>query len=291
MFFTYSDILLLAKRIKKLPKNVDEELRGWNWSEPPVYSPSLSQVAVSELTYCSTLRNIYLKVKGVKGELSKHVLYGSLIHMVYVTAIERIKSLIYSKDKIDGSMLRVLMEDEFYTLLNNLKEEEAVYAKVLWDYITNVYSAELDRVRSKFSGLTKDSLVSQVVPFYVEFPVDGSLLGLTNLRVDAFIPHLPLIAEMKTGRYRYIHEVALAGYALAIESQYEIPVDYGYLCYVSVTEKEVKNNCKLVPISNTLRSEFLDLRDKGQDIIDKGVDPGIAKDCEKECIFYKVCHP
>ncbi|ACP37670.1 type I-A CRISPR-associated protein Cas4/Csa1 [Saccharolobus islandicus] len=284
-------MLLLSKRIKKLPKNVDEELRGWNWSEPPVYTRSLSQVSISEMVYCSTLRNVYLKVKGFRGEIGRQMLQGSLIHTVYAIGIEAVKRFIYSRESIDGSTLRTLMGDEFYSLLKDLKEEEGIYAKVLWDHITNIYSAELDRVRSKFTNVTRDSLVSQVVPFYVEFPVDGSLLGLTNLRVDAFIPHLPLIAEMKTGKYKYTHELSLAGYALAIESQYEIPIDFGYLCYVNVTEKEVRNNCKLIPISDSLRSEFLDMRDKAQDIVDKGVDPGIAKDCERDCMFYKVCHP
>ncbi|QGA53967.1 type I-A CRISPR-associated protein Cas4/Csa1 [Sulfolobus sp. E5-1-F] len=291
MFFTYSDILLLSKRLKKLPKNVDEELRGWNWNEPPVYTRSLSQVSVSDLNYCSTLRNIYLKVKGFKGDIGKQILQGSLIHMVYAFGVETVKRLIYSKDGIDGSTLRTLMGDEFYSLLKDLKDEDAKYAKVLWDHITNIYSAELDRVRSRFTNLTRDSLVSQVVPFYVEFPVDGSFLGLTNLRVDAFVPHLPLIAEMKTGKYRYAHELSLAGYALAIESQYEIPIDYGYLCYVNVTDRDVRSNCKLVPISDAIRSEFLDMRDKAQDIMDKGIDPGIAKDCERDCMFYRVCHP
>ncbi|WP_369610200.1 type I-A CRISPR-associated protein Cas4/Csa1 [Sulfurisphaera javensis] len=270
-----------------MPRAIDEELRGWNWHEPPLYSPSLSQVSVSELIYCSTLRSLYLKSRGVKGEINKSIVQGSLIHKVYATAIETVKRLIYTKAD-DGNTLRTLMADEFYSL--QVSEEEAPYAKVLWDYITNIYSSELDKVRSKFSNLLRDAIVSQVVPFYVEFPIDGSFLGLGNLRVDAFVPHLPLIAEMKTGKYRYTHELALAGYALAIESQYEIPIDFGYLCYVNVSEKDVKNNCKLIPITDSLRSEFLDLRDKGQEVLDKGIDPGIAKDCEKDCIFYKVCH-
>ncbi len=51
-----------------MPRNVDEELRGWNWGEPPIYSQHSSQVSVSELGYCSALRNVYLRLKGQKGE-------------------------------------------------------------------------------------------------------------------------------------------------------------------------------------------------------------------------------
>jgi hypothetical protein len=93
---------------------------------------------------------------------------------------------------------------------------------------------------------------------------------------------------MKTGKYKYSHELQLAGYALAFESRYEIPIDFGYLCYVNVDEKEVKSNCKLIQISNSLRSE---LRDKALEIMDNVIDPGIANDCEKECPYYKLCHP
>ncbi len=212
-----------------------------------------------------------------------------MIHSVYAEAITTVKRLIYSGE-VDGNRLKTYMNDEFYRVLREY-EDYSVFAKVLWDYVTNIYSAELDRAKSKFTNLTEDSLVSAVVPFYVEFPVDGALVGLSNsLRIDAFVPFIPLIAEMKSGKYRYSHELSLAGYALAVESQYEVPVDFGYLCYVNVTEKEVKSNCKLIPISDALRSEFLEVRDKGLGILDSGVDPGVANDCEKECLFYKVCH-
>ncbi|MFP3202822.1 MAG: type I-A CRISPR-associated protein Cas4/Csa1 [Sulfolobus sp.] len=291
VFFTYSELILLSKNIKKMPRSIDESLRGWNWNEPPVYSPSMSQVSVSELGYCSTLRNIYLKQKGYKGEVSTQILMGSMVHTVYARAIESIKRIVYSQQDISGDRLKTLMTDEFYSVLREF-ESLGQYAKVLWDHITNIYSAELDKIRSKFSNITRDSLVSILVPFYVEFPVDGSLVGLSSsLRVDAFVPFIPLIAEMKSGKYKYYHELSLAGYALAVESQYEIPVDFGYLCYVNVSEKEVRSNCKLIHINDSLRSEFLEMRDKGIEIIDKGIDPGVAKDCEKECVFYKVCHP
>jgi CRISPR-associated protein Csa1 len=292
VFFTSSDILLLSRRIKKSPRAIDEEFRGWNWNEPPIYSQHFSQTSVSELIYCSTLRNLYLRQKGYKvGEESSLIKKGRAIHDTYSTAISTIKRLLYSSPQIDGNKLKTLMTDEFYSFLKKY-EDQADYVKTLWDYITNIYSAELDRVRSKFFNLTEDSLVSSVVPFYVEYPVDGSLVGLSSsLRIDAFVPFIPLIAEMKTGKYKYSHELQLAGYALAFESQYEIPIDFGYLCYVNVDEKEVKSNCKLIQISNSLRSEFLDKRDKALEIMDNVIDPGIANDCEKECPYYKVCHP
>jgi len=159
----------------------------------------------------------------------------------------------------------------------------------LWDYITNIYSAELDKHRSK-GFLSKDSLVYLVTPFHVEFPVDGSLIGLQqNIRVDAFVPSIQLIAEMKTGKYRRAHELSLAGYALAVESQYEIPIDFGYLCYVSVYGGSVNPNCRLMQITDSLRSEFLEVRDRVAQAIEDGMDPGLPKKCDNNCPYLSYC--
>jgi len=48
------------------------------------------------------------------------------------------------------------------------------------------------------------------------------------LRIDAVL--LPaILVELKTRAIKHEHEIALAGYALAFESQYEVPVDYALI--------------------------------------------------------------
>ncbi len=287
MFFTLSEILLLAKRIKLSPRNISEDLRGWHWNEPPIYHPSTITLNVSDLTngFCETGRYVYLKYKGVKPEVPE---WASDIHYVYAEGIQTVKRLIYDEgDNISGTRLRTLMTDEFYRVMRNVSDVER--ARVLWDHITNIYSAEVDKYRSKLF-LTRDSLASLVVPFHVEFVIDGSLIGLqNNIRADAFVPLIPLVAEMKTGRRKREHELSLAGYALAIESQFEIPIDFGYLCYVTV-DKGVSTNCKLVEISDSLRQEFLEVRDRAIEAIENDTDPGMPKKCDEFCPFYKYCN-
>ncbi|WP_229569082.1 type I-A CRISPR-associated protein Cas4/Csa1 [Saccharolobus caldissimus] len=287
MFFTLSDVMLLSRRLKSFPRAISEELRGWKWDEPPIYPSSNTLLNVSDLTngFCETQRFVYLKYKGYKPEIKAKI--GNTIHQTYVYAIETIKRLIYENENIDGSKLKTLMGDEFYNLLRTV--EEGNIAKVLWDHITNIYSAELDKVRGKLF-LTKDSLVASVIPFYVEFPIDGSLIGLQHaIRADAFIPIIPLIAEMKTGGYKKAHELALVAYAMAYESQFEIPIDFGYLCYVNVDGNRVFNNCRIIPLSDSLRTEFLEIRDRAIESIDKDLDPGLPKKCDSECPFLKIC--
>ncbi|BDC18763.1 type I-A CRISPR-associated protein Cas4/Csa1 [Acidianus sp. HS-5] len=267
-----------------MPRAISEELRGWNWHEPPLYPSSNTLLSVSDLTngLCDSGRYVYLRHK-VQAKSEAKV--GSTVHEAYASAVENIKRLIYENGDIDGSRLRTLMTDEFY----NLKVDLPELGKAIWDYATSVYSAELDKVRSK-PFLRRESLVSLVVPFHVEYPVDGSLIGLqSSLRMDAFIPLLPLIAEMKTGSYKRDHELALAGYALAFESQFEVPVDLGYLCYVNVIQGKVVDNCRLIVIGDSLRQEFIELRDRGLRAIDDNVDPGLAKKCSNECPFLSYC--
>ncbi|ARM74583.1 type I-A CRISPR-associated protein Cas4/Csa1 [Acidianus manzaensis] len=287
MFFTISDVMLLSKRIKSTPRLISEELRGWNWNEPPIYPSSNTLLNVSDLTngFCQTQRYVYLKYKGNKVEVKPGL--GSVIHQTYAEAIQTLKKLIYENENIDGNRIKTLMSDIFYDFSKNMTYVET--SKILWDYITDIYAAEVNKVRGKLY-LTRDSMVSLVIPFYVEFPIDGSAIGLQQaIRADAFIPSIQLIAEMKTGKFRHAHELALAGYSLAYESQYEIPMDFGYLCYVNVDDGKVMNNCRLIPINDSLRTEFLEERDKALESIDKNVDPGLPKKCDNECPFLSLC--
>ncbi|BBG24968.1 CRISPR-associated exonuclease Csa1 [Sulfuracidifex tepidarius] len=287
MFFTLSDVMLLSRRTRSTPRSISEELRGWNWSEPPVYPPSTMTLGVSDLTngLCPTGRFAFLKYTGKKVEVKP--LPGASVHEVYAKGIETVKRLIYEED-LNGARLRTLMEDEFYSL----KVEDLTLAKAIWDRVVNTYSAELDKAKGRSPYFSRDSLASMVVPFSVEFPLDGTLVGLHNgVRADAFIPHVPMIAEMKTGKPRRQHELALTGYALAYESMFEYPMDFGYLCYVQVKEGRVFDSCRLVQVGDYLRDEFLQMRDKVMESIENGVEPEKPKRCDQDCPFLKVCNP
>jgi len=296
MFFTVEEISLYAKRARLTSRKVSEELRGWSWPEPPVLPPSSSALPVSDLSgsICKSGRIIYLTyVKWMKVEPSVEALRGGLIHGAYVDAAETTRRLIYSGEALDGSTLRFLMADQYYEALKRLREYSSVpnfetLVKWIWDRATSTFSASLDKARDR-SHSTKETLASIAVPFLVEYPLDGSLVGVSpNARADAFLPQIPMIVELKTGRRRRSHELSVAAYALAYESQYETPMDLGLLCYVR-TEDGITYRCELLVVDDSLRSEFLEERDLRLKVLEEGVDPGLPKYCDQECPFLQYC--
>ncbi|BBD73327.1 type I-A CRISPR-associated protein Cas4/Csa1 [Sulfodiicoccus acidiphilus] len=296
MFFTPEDVALYAKRVRQTPRQVGEEMRGWRWPEPPLLPPSGRTLPVSDASgaLCQTGRYVYLSyVKWVKAPTSPEAARGSLIHEAYAESVETVRKLIYSGEVVDGNALRSAMLDEYYEAERRLSEYSSVQdfhnvVKAIWDRATSVFGASLDRARERARG-RRETLAAATIPFLVEFPIDGSLVGLSpNSRVDALIPNVPLVVEMKTGARRRAHERALAGYALAYESQYEVPVDFGLLCYVRVEDK-VSDRCELLKIGEALRTEFLEERDRRLQVLEDGVDPGLPKFCDRECPFLSHC--
>ncbi len=155
------------------------------------------------------------------------------------------------------------------------------------------YSAAVDEVRSKSRYLRLDSLVHAAVPIIAELPIDGSMIGLSRaLRVDALLPP-NIMVELKTRPPRKVFELALAGYALAMEAQYGFPVNYAVLTYVHIDygRHELIVRPKIIPVSEDLRQDFIDERDRRKEVIEYGVDPGMPRDgeCPKECPFRYYC--
>ena len=69
-----------------------------------------------------------------------------------------------------------------------------------------------------------------------------------------------IVVEIKLGnKYARWHEVQLAGYALALESQNETPYDFGII--ISVNLNPLLINVKGVYIDDSLRQEFIESRD------------------------------
>lgn len=293
MFFTLADVVLLSKRARNTPRAISEELRGWKWSDPPVLPPSRGLLTVSELTggLCPTLRPIYLKLKRVKPAPSPSASRGSLMHYAYSSSLASVKRLLYQ----GVTKLRTAMQDEFYAVLRRVEEQfgdvedRGEVVKALWDHAAEVYSSEVDRALGKSPHLSGDSLASYVVPLEAEFPLDGSLVGLGLVRADALIPHVPAIVELKTGYPREEHYASLAGYALAYESVFEQPMDFGVLCYVQVGGGNLRYDCRFQVISDSLRQAFLESRDRGLEIADKEVDPGLPQQCPRECPYLYHC--
>ncbi len=302
MFFTIDDVLSINKQLSRRPKEfISDELRGWNWNQPPILHTSTTLLTISDIvSLCETGRDIYLRrILKIPEEFNEHLQKGMLIHKIYERAVKCVKKLLYNEKVDNGIELIEAMKSEgrveFSKLLEttnwSLNREfiESIFWN-LWLKAATIYSGAFDRVKSRLKSYSYESIVNQVIPLYAEYIIDGSLIGLSSsIRLDALLfPNIPI--EIKVGFLSRNCEIALAGYALAIESQFEIPVNFGILIHSSISsDGDVSYVHKIIPISDQLRIEFIHERDRRVEIVDKQLDPGKASKCYTYCPYYNYC--
>ena len=118
--------------------------------------------------------------------------------------------------------------------------------------------------------------------------IDGSLIGLSpNLRVDALVSG-NLIIDFKVGRKFENHELALAAYALALEANLEVPIDYGFIVYIAPNGRS-KVSVKAVYIDSDLRRDFIDARNEVIDMLLSEREPPKALTCPQTCPYRQYC--
>ncbi len=311
MFFV--DRLDLDRRFKLLRKDLSqrgiiEELRGWSFDSPPVEPPSRSILfSVSELAarYCLTLRDVYLRrILNVKPPVSVRMARGLALHAVNREAIAMVKKSIFSGlpsgyELIEGLLPKggevtertmAIVEAQLGALSAEVKKQLEREALSFFRFLIVQAAARIDQALSKYPHADADALVSVAVPPVVERKVDGSLIGLgKELSVDIYTP-FNAIADLKTGEVREFHPYAAAGYALAIEAEEGVPVDFGFVIYVQISPGRAVPSFSLryFVISDELRREFLEIRDEAYEIVVTGRDPGRPK-CPDYCPYYPVC--
>lgn len=299
MFYTLGDVVRLCRTFRKLPCEVSEELRGWSWGSPPLLYPYSSFISVSDVAsgFCDSGRFVYLKyVMRERERENWRLTLGRVVHFIVSEASRLAKSLILNyvvdvKDfKLEFSNYGKVMLSKVKGQFKDFKSLEIIF-ELLWNRAMDIFSSELARARSRSPYLSPDGIASMVVPFISEFPVDGSLIGLSKtLRIDVMI-YPNIIVEIKTRKWYEDYKLSLSGYALAFESQYEVPINYGVitLLRLNLRARDVKIYEKIVRIDDSLRQAFIDKRDFHAKIIEETVDPGRAKECSSDCPYLHVC--
>lgn len=312
MFFI--DRLDLDRRFRVLrrtfaARGINEELRGWSFEEPPVQPPGEAHLlSVSELAgrYCRSLRDIYLRrvlkvgpppsVKLVRG-LAFHVVCHRLLFEVKrlifeefqgVTGFRVVEKLLPRAEVVAEEALEYA-EKRVARLNNGERSMLKTETVSLYRFLVIQAAAKIDIALSKYPHATSDSIISVAVPPVVERKVDGSLVGLSReLSVDIYTPY-NAVADLKTGEVRDFHPLTIAGYALALEAEENIPVDYGMIIYLKVTGRAPVFRLKCFVVGDELRREFLELRDEAYELLTLGRDPGKPSRCPGYCPYYKVC--
>lgn len=275
---TLLEIARLLKRAKIVAGSgeVSPELRGWSFDRPPVKPPAYSGLALSDFAYwyCPTGRSLYLKyVLGERGSTNKTLAEGQHLHSVLYKAVEDFKRFVYSGQPMSPSF-------------EAFPEEVRPKAEALYKYVATRLLGEYQYVTAARIAKSKDSAVFYAAPLAMQVAVDGAPLGLSTVVADGVA--LGAVVEFKFGPSQNL-DAALAGYAMALEAEWGVPIDYGVHVQINVNHA-VEYKAVAYFLGDAARQKFLELRDEAIDLVESKRDPGPAPECPKACPFYSACH-
>ncbi len=267
---------------------VPEELRGWSHNSPPIKPRAYLGLGVGEVAYryCETRRDLYLRrVVGLRGDSGKAPLAnGAAIHRIFSEASRGVRKLAML-GRTGPEIYEELSREAPKIASTECPEDLRGSCEKLYRYLALMWSAETAKARIAYGS--QDAV--GFIPWITELRIDGTLAGLSDrLSIDA-MAEASIVIEIKTGQRRGFHKLALAGYALAIESSLEVPIDYGVLIYINMSREEPEISIEPHYISPDLRKEFIDARDEAIDMILSSRDPGIARNCPDTCPFLEIC--
>lgn len=293
--------LVLRKLLPEARRNeVYPELRGWNWTDPPLAPVYEARLGLYEIAgqYCSTGRDVYLRrVLKVKAQPNRAMLEGLVLHRAVAGLILEAKRAIY-REGVEGclEMLEALAcpDDRVLgELASHLEETEGLRHKVevLWKFEYHRVMSRVQDVLARQPYVGVDSLVALALPVTVEQKLDGRFLGLSaHLSADAFIFSEPMMMDIKFGQRRDFHRLATTGYSLVMESIYEYPINVGCVTHVKFQGERVLIERDFHRIDDELRSWFIEARDERMRIVEEEIDPGLMEECYEQCQYWQVCH-
>lgn len=265
-------------RARKL--GVDDSLRGWSWSSPPLLSPYDVPLGLSEVAgaYCQTGRNVYARrVLGEKPEPNEKMLQGAALHGVIRDWTVHAKTNLYIHGA-EGS-------EEAIRQIRAFSEPELPEAKALVAYEADALEFRLRESLGQFPRIGTDALVTRVLPVTLGQMLDGSFLGLSkHLSTDLLNLGEPCVLDIIFEDHkRDFHPLTLAGYALVLEAVYEFPVDVGITVYARFQNGRLQIEREFSTIGDELRMEFIEIRDEKQRMVADELDPDPCEGCEEWC--------
>jgi CRISPR-associated protein Csa1 len=259
---------------------VDDDLRGWSWGSPPVRPRAYLGLSVSDVaSYCPTRRDVWLRrVARVRGGEVSALSFGSAVHSVIHDIIKHTRRcFLVSEDDVWSCASSVV---------NNVLENysDSNWFPVLKDIALTTYSMLV----ADYVWSLKGDGFQPFLGWLSEVRIDGSPIGLSRgIRADAIVAG-NLVVDFKLGRRNEIHQLALTAYAMALEANLELPIDYGFIIYIH-PNGGVKVSVDGIYISPDLRRDFIDARDEVIDILLSEREPPKAVSCHATCPYREVC--
>ena len=285
---------LLVQRL--LPQarevGVSPELRGWEWYKPPLkpYHETFIPMYNVCSKYCDTGRDVYLRqVQKIEGESNYNITLGLAVHKTVSQAFSYAKKGLFEVKfeewwvKNAEERLKKKVEP-----LTGIKER----CKAAWDFVQASAKASYLNATSQQPYATKENLLASSIPFLTEHRLSGRLLGLSGLLgIDCYDYLHCIVFDIKVGIKDIKENLRLypTGYALVLESNYEIPIDIGCTVYVTFRNTKVLIRRDLFIINDDLRSWWIEERDNKAKMVAEKIDPGIPKECWPNCMYIKIC--
>lgn len=268
-------------RARKL--GVDDTLRGWSWSAPPLLSPYDVPLGLSEVAgaYCETGRNVYARrVLGAEPEPNEKMLLGSRLHDTLREWTVHAKKELYRHG--------AEAPEEAIREIRAFPEPGLPEAQALVAYEADALEFRLREALGQFPRIGTDALVARVLPVTLGQMLDGSFLGLSkHLSTDLLHLGEPCVLDVIfCDHKRDFHPLTLAGYALVLEAVYEFPVDVGVTVYARFGGSQngrLHIEREFAVIGDELRMEFIEIRDEKQRMVADELDPGPCEGCEEWC--------
>lgn len=280
--------------------DVAEELRGWNWHQPPLLPPYETKLGAYEIAnaYCPTHRDLYLRrVQKVKCQPSLAMMRGSFLHEVLVKELVKAKRVIYEKGVQNYKEIFLALEKKEDHKLHEQITLDKKQKHSLEDEACIVAKFENQRVISRIHDIlvkqpyiNEDSLVNLALPVVAEQKVDGSFLGMSShLSLDAYTFSEPMILDLKFAEKKRFHKLQTTAYALAMEAVYEFPINLGCIVYAKFKDERLLIEKDIHIIDDELRQWFIEERDEKMRMVEEEIDPGIAE-CTEACPYLNICH-
>jgi len=268
---------------------VSEDVRGWNWHQgglKPYYRDVLIPMYSVVSSYCPTHRDVYVnRVEGVQGRVTEPLALGVAVHRAVSTVITSF---------LEGRKLDFERWYEDALRERNVRRRfEGVKRKtrLVWDYVYLQCESRLaERISLQPYSSRRDSLAT-AIPFLVEHKLTGELLGLSGLlSIDCYDYLHGIVFDLKVSdEERVEYRLAPTGYAMVLESVYEVPVDIGCVVYVKFRGGKLHVSRDLFFISTELRSWWMEERDQRLEMVAQRRDPGLPRICPKDCIYLHHC--
>lgn len=284
---------------KSREQGVAEELRGWNWHQPPlepIYDVRLPLYQIAG-KYCGSGRDLYLnRVERKKAAANMAMKRGSMFHGLIVQTLVQTKKLIYLHNVNAEAVLSELtaLLPRFLELATELSQQiPDIKEQVtqIFNYMFSLISSRLQETLARQPYIGEDSLASQVIPFVLEQKLDGTFLGLSpNLSSDAFVFSEPMIMDLKFGPRESFHRLTTTGYALVMEAIFEYPINVGCIVYGEFKNGRLHIQKDFHIINDELRQWFIEERDEKMRMVYNEIDPGKSEHCAETCPYYACCH-